>query len=191
MVFAAGIFPIGFFRYDTKMPSAKPTTARRTPRTKKTTPDTAPATLVLRQFRMVFNAVKAHFRLVEKAAGVGGAQVWALSVIKAVPGIGMNDLAQAMDVHQSTASNLVKALAERGMIVASKNGTDKRAVALRVTAAGSKVLRNAPQPFTGILPDALTSLDAKTLARLEKDLGKLITALNADERGAKILLADL
>lgn len=173
------------------MPSTKNTTAAREPRTEKVALDTAPATLVLRQFRTVFNAVKAHFRLVEKEAGVGGAQLWALSAIKAAPGIGMNDLAHAMDIHQSTASNLVKALVERGMIVASKDGPDKRAVTLRVTPDGSKVLRSAPQPFTGILPDALASLDARTLARLEKDLGKLISALEADEQGAKVPLADL
>jgi DNA-binding MarR family transcriptional regulator len=179
------------FRYHSLMPPTKTTTASRAPRAKKTAPDTAPATLVLRRFRVVFNAVKAHFRLVEKETGIGGAQVWALSVIKSHPGIGMNDLAHSMDVHQSTASNLVKALVERGMIVMSKDGTDKRAVTLRVSAAGSKVLRNAPMPFTGILPDALASLDARTLARLEKDLGKLITALEADERCANIPLADL
>lgn len=153
--------------------------------------DTVHATLVLRQFRVVFNAVKAHFRLVEKEAGVGGAQLWALSVIKASPGIGTNDLAHAMDVHQSTASNLVRALVEREMIVAAKGGADKRAVSLRVLPAGSKVLRSAPKPFTGLLPDALASLDAQTLARLETDLGKLIKVLEADERAANVPLADL
>ncbi|MGZ3235920.1 MAG: MarR family winged helix-turn-helix transcriptional regulator [Burkholderiaceae bacterium] len=172
------------------MPPTKMTAESRAPRAKKMDPDTAPSTLVLRQFRMVFNAVKAHFRLVEKKTGIGGAQVWALSVIKSNPGIGMNDLAHSMDVHQSTASNLVKSLVERGMIVVSKDGTDKRAVTLRVSAAGTKVLRGAPMPFTGILPDALASLDARTLARLEKDLGKLIQVLEADERGANIPLAD-
>ncbi|MGZ3252993.1 MAG: MarR family winged helix-turn-helix transcriptional regulator [Burkholderiaceae bacterium] len=181
------------------MPPTKKTAAvaPRAPRTslasraKKTAPETAPATLVLRRFRVVFNAVKAHFRLVEKEAGVGGAQLWALSVIKSNPGIGMNDLAHAMDVHQSTASNLVKSLVERAMIVVSKDGADKRAVTLRVSPAGSKVLRGAPQPFTGILPDALASLDPRTLARLEKDLGKLVKALEADERAANTPLADL
>ena len=41
----------------------------------------------LRRFRRVFNAVKTHFQQVEKRAGVGGAQLWALSVIGARPGI--------------------------------------------------------------------------------------------------------
>ena len=48
-----------------------------------------PAARVLRQFRQVFNAVKTHFRQVEKTVGLGGAQVWALSVIRDIPGIGI------------------------------------------------------------------------------------------------------
>jgi hypothetical protein len=42
-----------------------------------TMPDAA--TRVLRQFRQVFNAVKSHFRKVERVAGIGGEQPWAFS----------------------------------------------------------------------------------------------------------------
>lgn len=150
-----------------------------------------PAARVLRRFRLVFNAVKTHFQQVEKKAGVGGAQLWALSIIRATAGLGVNDLARAMDVHQSTASNLVKSLVDRDLVVAAKDGPDRRTVQLRVTAAGNKVLRCAPGPLTGVLPQALASLDDKTLARLDADLAKLISALDADERGANVPLGQL
>ena len=147
-----------------------------------------PAAQVLRRFRLVFNAVKTHFQQVEKQAGVGGAQLWALSIIRDRPAIGVNDLAQAMDIHQSTASNLVKALTSRELVVGSKDGADRRAVQLAILPAGSDVLRRAPGPLTGVLPQALASLDAETLARLDADLATLISALNADERAANIPL---
>jgi DNA-binding MarR family transcriptional regulator len=154
-------------------------------------PGTDPAGRVLRQFRIVFNAVKVHFRQVETAAGVGGAQVWALSVIQARPGVGVSDLGRAMDVHQSTASNLVKALIERDMVRAVKDTEDRRALGLHLTAAGEAVLRAAPAPFAGVLPDALAGLDPATLSRLERDLDALITALAADRAGGAIPLAEL
>lgn len=147
-----------------------------------------PASQVLRRFRLVFNAVKTHFQQVEKKTGIGGAQLWALSIIHAKPGLRMSDLAKAMDVHQSTASNLVRALVERELVIANKQGTDRRTVQITILPAGNQVLRKAPGPLTGVLPQALTSLDAQTLARLDADLAKLITALNADERGANIPL---
>jgi DNA-binding MarR family transcriptional regulator len=150
-----------------------------------------PAARVLRRFRLVFNAVKTHFQQVEKKAGVGGAQLWALSVIRGSPGIGVNALARSMDVHQTTASNLVKALVALNLVAAEKNGPDRRAVQLRVLAAGSRVLRKAPGPFAGVLPEALARLDSKTLERLDSDLAQLLIELHADERAAGIPLAQM
>jgi len=153
--------------------------------------DTAPALMVLRRFRIVFNAVKTHFRQIEKEAGIGGAQLWALSVVASQPDIRVNDLALAMDVHQSTASNLVKALTKLEMVAAARNGDDRRVVTLRVLPKGKKVLRIAPGPFAGVLPEALASLDARTLARLDKDLEKLVSALHVTDEAAKTPLAQL
>jgi DNA-binding MarR family transcriptional regulator len=150
-----------------------------------------PATRVLRQFRIVFNAVKTHFRQVEREAGVGGAQLWALGVIQRSPGIGVTELARELDIHQSTASNLTKAMIERGLVSAGRESMDRRTVSLRLLAAGEEVLKAAPMPFTGVLPDALSSLDPETLARLEQDLAALITALAADESGATVMMAQL
>jgi DNA-binding MarR family transcriptional regulator len=146
------------------------------------------AASVLRSFRLVFNAVKAHFREVEKKTGVAGAQIWALGVVRDTPEIGVSELARAMDVHQSTASNLVRSLVARGLVATERGESDRRLVRLQVTAAGLRVLRRAPGPVTGILPEALSVLDEKTLARLERDLGRLIEVLQVDERGAQIPL---
>jgi DNA-binding MarR family transcriptional regulator len=150
-----------------------------------------PAAQVLRRFRLVFNAVKSHFQQVERRAGIGGAQVWALSVIGAAPEIGVGGVALAMDIHQTTASNLVKTLIGLELVQAQRSGPDRRAVQLRLTAAGAHVLRKAPGPFEGVLPEALAQLDPATLARLDHDLGLLIELLKADERGAGIPLSQM
>ncbi|HEX7688461.1 MAG TPA: helix-turn-helix domain-containing protein, partial [Burkholderiaceae bacterium] len=83
--------------------------------------DDARAVRVLRQFRQVFNAVKTHFQQVEKSVGMGGAQVWALSLVRDRPGLGVRALAEAMAVHQSTASNLVRGLVERELVATTKD----------------------------------------------------------------------
>lgn len=144
-----------------------------------------PAARVLRRFRVVFNAVRTHFQQVEKTTGVGGTQLWALSVIADNPGIGVSGLADALDVHQSTASNLVRVLAGRSLVTVSRSGPDRRAVQLQLLAAGRAVLRRAPGPFSGVLSEALASLDAETLARIDDDLGLLITRLHADQDDAR------
>jgi len=153
--------------------------------------DEEAAVAVLRQFRQVFNAVKSHFQQVEKTVGMGGAQVWALSVVREQPGIGIGALAKAMSIHQSTASNLVRALVEREMVAAAKAGIDRRAVQLTLLPAGAKVLQSISGPFDGLLPGALKSLPPETLARLQEDLAQLIVAIAADEAGAAIPLSGM
>ena len=146
---------------------------------------------VLRQFRQIFNAVKTHFQQVEKKVGLGGAQLWALGVIRDQPDIGIGGLAEALNIHQSTASNLVKALVERELVIAAKNGSDRRTVSLRLLPQGARILKRSPGPFTGVLPEALAAMEHASLERLETDLAELIAVLKADERGGQIPLANL
>lgn len=151
---------------------------------------TSPAR-VLRRFRVVFNAVRAHFHAVEKQAGLGGAQVWALNVIRDHPGIGVGALARSMDIHQSTTSNLVKLLLRKELISMGKASADRRQVELQISPAGLAILSQVPGPFEGVLPGALHQLPAASLLRLDHDLGELIALLKADENAAGIPLADL
>lgn len=146
---------------------------------------------VLRRFRVVFNAVRAHFQAIEKQAGLGGAQVWALNVIRDHPGIGVGALAKSMDIHQSTTSNLVKLLLRKELVSMGKASADRRHVELQILPAGLAILSQVPGPFEGVLPGALHQLPAASLLRLDHDLGELIALLKADENAAGIPLADL
>lgn len=146
---------------------------------------------VLRRFRVVFSAVRTHFRQMEKQVGLGGAQVWALNVIKENPGIGMGGVANSMDVHQSTASNLVKTLVQKELVSLVKSSEDRRNVHLKILPAGNSLLKKTSGPFEGVLPAALGNLSIETLHRLDEDLGQLIGLLNADETAEETPLAQI
>ncbi|MBT9487380.1 MAG: MarR family transcriptional regulator [Rubrivivax sp.] len=154
-------------------------------------PDQEAPARVLQRFRQVFTAARAHYQQVEKQVGIGGAQVWALGVIASQPGLGVGSLARAMHVHQSTASNLVRALTERNLVAAAREGSDKRAVQLRLLPAGLALLAQVPGPFTGLLPQALDQLDADTLARLQADLTTLIHAMGMADDAPALPIAQL
>lgn len=149
------------------------------------------AAQVLRQFRVVFNAVRTHFQQVEKRVGIGGAQVWALHVVRERPGIGINELARRMDIHQSTASNLVRQLVKRGLVQLQKSTIDRRNVQLFVEPAGLALLQGAPGPYEGVLPEALQKLPPTTLTQLQHHLAQLVHMLQADESAGGIPLAEL
>ena len=97
-----------------------------------------------------------------------------------------------MDIQRSTASNLVKGLQERQLVTTEKSATDRRSVQLRLSPAGVAVLRKAPAPLSGVLPDALAQLDPATLRNLNLGLDKLLDVLHdVDDKAAQKPLADL
>jgi DNA-binding MarR family transcriptional regulator len=149
---------------------------------------TPEAASVLRKFRVIFNSVRRHFREIEQKAGVSGAHLWTLGVVADQPGIGVNDLAKALEVHQSTVSNLLKTLAAKKLVVAQRSEEDRRAVHLFVTAAGRKVLAKAPGPYSGVLPDALGELQPQVVKRLDRDLGTLVQVLNPEDADEFLLM---
>jgi hypothetical protein len=64
-------------------------------------------------------------------------------------------------------------------------------VQLNLLPAGARVLRNAPGPFAGLLPDALKALPPETLARLQADLDQVIVKIAADEAAAHVPLTQI
>lgn len=155
-------------------------------------PNARAATEALRQFRVIFGAVRQHFQAVEKACGVSGAQIWAMAALQHTPGMKVSELAQALSIHASTASNLLDKIEKAGLIRRERNSPDQRVVRLYLTEAGEKALEKAPQPLTGILTHALGQLPDEALTRLNQDLATLIAHMGAtDTRDAQKPLSEL
>jgi DNA-binding MarR family transcriptional regulator len=132
---------------------------------------------VLEQFRIIFRSIKRHYQSVEQRAGVSGAQLWALSQVASRPGMQVGELARALAIHQSTASNLLRGLEELALVSRVRQGADQRTVQLVTTAKGRAVLKRAPQPLIGVLQQALSELSARDLERLHRELGHLVAWL--------------
>lgn len=149
------------------------------------------AAQVLRQFRLVFGEVRHHFMEVERRVGIGGTQLWALSEIDRDPGLGVSELAQCMDIHPSTASNLVRQLLRKGLVVSDRSTEDRRNVLLRLTDTGHALLRSAPGPHEGVLPAALQQLPPDTLGQLHQHLATLLKVLQPSAAAARMPLVEL
>lgn len=132
------------------------------------------ATETLKQLRIIISAVRQHFRALEEACGVSGAQIWILSAIAETPGITVSQLGKTLSVHVSTVSNMLDKLAKAGLVERLRREDDRRVVNLHLTAEGLAVLARAPQPLTGLVPHALENLPEPALVRLNEDLALLI-----------------
>lgn len=152
----------------------------------------AEAIQALKSFRVIFRSVRQHFHEVERRCGVSGSQLWALSVVVSAPGIRVKDLAQAMAVHQSTASNLVEQLSRQSLIRRERDRIDHRIVQLFPTDAGRTVIDRAPKPLSGLLPDALARLEPARLAVLNELLAEVLEGMrDVEPEGALTPLADM
>lgn len=149
-----------------------------------TTPLSEQQAQALRAFRMIFRAVRRHYQLLEKQTGISGAQAWALSLLADQAGMTVGELAVAMSVHQSTASNLVEKLVQLGLASRRKDATDLRVTRLEASARGQRLLAGVEGPITGLLPDALARLDAARLRRLNTALDGLLESLASIEADA-------
>lgn len=146
----------------------------------------------LKKFRVIYGTVRKHSRDMERACGVGGAQVWALAVLARRPGIRVTEFARELSIHPSTASNLLDKLERAGYLRRSRCAGDHRVVELFITEAGQALLARAPQPHCGVLTHALEQLPDSLLERLIEDLEAVTERMQIrDERAATQPLTDL
>ena len=147
---------------------------------------------VLRSLRIIYGSVREHFRQVHRSCGLSGSQLWILHEIRRAEGIGVSDLAARLSIHQSTCSLLVNKLVRAKHVAKTRSKTDQRRVGLAVTRSGRQLLRRAPGPPEGILPEALAALPAATVRRLYRSLRSVISELDVtDEHAADVPLSEL
>lgn len=147
---------------------------------------------VLKKFRVIYGSVRQHFREIEQACGVTGSQLWILHEVARSPGMGVSELADRLSIHQSTGSQLVEKLVGRGLISKERSKEDQRRVGLQVTDEASRLLKNAPGPAEGVLPEALQALPESALLALDRSLMGVIGQLRMrDDKLADRPLSDL
>jgi MarR family transcriptional regulator, organic hydroperoxide resistance regulator len=143
---------------------------------------------VLAQFRVLFRSIRQHYRSVERRSGVTGAQLWVLAHVAGHPGAKVGELARALAVHPSTASNLVRRLESLGLVERRRTGSDQRTVQLHLTGKGAQALKRAPQPLIGVLQQALSQLPPGRLEALGHHLAELIGAMKVKDLRARTML---
>lgn len=147
---------------------------------------------VLRSFRTIYGSVRKHFRDVQQSCGVSGSQLWILHEVRGAEGIGVSELAARLSIHQSTCSLLVDKLVRAKLIAKTRSKTDQRRIGLSLSARGRQVLKRAPGPPEGVLPEAVAGLPAATVRTLYRCLRGVVRGLDVrDDDAAGTPLSDL
>ena len=132
---------------------------------------------IMHNLRILMRAVQDYSRWVESQCGLSSPQLWALWELFATPGMKVSQLAAALYIHQSTASNMLDKLELKGLVERRRGGPDQRIVRLHLSEAGVALLAAAPRPAQGAINAALQQLPDGSLQCLSAGLGDLVGAL--------------
>ena len=143
---------------------------------------------IIKQLRVVFRAVQAHSKTVEKSCGLSGAKLWMMWELFATPGVKVSELARTLTIHPSTCSNMLDQLEEKELVRRDRsNKVDQRAVHLYLTETGTTLLAKAPRPAQGTMSEALERLSDEYLNHLELGLSQLLEAMQYKDEKTGLL----
>lgn len=108
------------------------------------------------------------------------------------PDISISELSVRLSIHQSTCSQLVEKLADRGLVFKKRSKEDQRRVGLHLTDDASRLMKGAPGHAEGLLQEALVALPIGTIQALDSALEELIEQLQVkDNRLAEKPLSEM
>jgi DNA-binding MarR family transcriptional regulator len=119
----------------------------------------------------------------DEAVGLSAARLSALSVIVFGGPVRISALARAEQVQTPTMTPIVAALERDGLITREVDPSDARAVILRATARGAKLMAEGRRLRVANLAEALRPLGAAERATLREAAAILQGALSAQPRG--------
>jgi MarR family transcriptional regulator, lower aerobic nicotinate degradation pathway regulator len=127
--------------------------------------------------RRIVRALGISARTAERSAGVTGAQLLVLQLLRDGPARSLNELAEHTFTHQSTVSVIVHRLVTRGLVTRRRSSEDARRLVLTLTRAGRVALRRAPPPAQVKLIGALEALPTATRRALAQTLETIVASM--------------
>ena len=135
---------------------------------------------VIVALRRITRSVDIHSDFMQRHFGLTGPQLTILRVIKRLQPISAGKLARTANFNPGTLTGIFDRLEANGFISRKRHAPDRRTVILRLTAAGNRVLAQAPFLLRRHFLEALGAMPADEQAAL----------LNAVERLAHLMEAD-
>jgi len=108
-----------------------------------------------------------RLRVVDRASGIGPAQLSALSVLVFGGPRSIGDLAAAEQVRPPTMSRIVAGL-ERAKLVRRRAGRDKRSTQIAATKEGTRILMEGRRRRVEVLANGLRTLNPTELQKLDE-----------------------
>ena len=140
--------------------------------------------------RRVVRALEIYSRDVQQRFGLTGPQLWAVKTQQRAGALPVSGLADALAVHQTSASILVARLEQRGLVRRARSPADRRVVLLSLTAAGERLAARAPEAAQGRLLHGLRRLRPSEVRSLRRAVDRIVALMEAEDVRATFFFAE-
>lgn len=140
--------------------------------------------------RRVVQALTSSARTSAHADAPSGAQIFLLRQLVAAPGLSVGELAERALARQSTVSEAVSRLVERGLVAREPSPTDARRVALTATAAGRRMAACTADTVQERLVAGLAAMPDARRAELATLLEEWLVAAGLVDEAAPVLFLE-
>ncbi len=133
------------------------------------------------RLRPVLLRLSRELRRETEALGVTSRQVTLLWLVREHPGLTLGELAALERISAPSLSGHVDRLEHAGLLERARSDEDRRRVALRLTPAGSRLLRRVRTRRTTWLAQRLGTLDSGQIEAIERAIDPLMALLEDGE----------
>jgi DNA-binding MarR family transcriptional regulator len=141
-------------------------------------------------FRRIVRALRVSAQRTQRRVGVSAAQLFVLAQLEPERELSLGELADRTLTDRTSVAAVIERLVAGGLVVREWSTDDLRRAAVRITPAGRRLLRRAPEAPTTKLIAALESLPAETLEMLGEGLTELTGAMGLSADPARLLFDD-
>ena len=139
------------------------------------------AARVMDSLRRLVHALHVATRGSERSVGLSSAQLFVLRQIALAPGQSMSEIGVRTRTTQSSVSEVVGRLVQRGLVARRPAATDRRRAELTITPDGEAILARAPETIQERLLAGFARLDAPERRALAATMEAWIAASGLDE----------
>jgi DNA-binding MarR family transcriptional regulator len=138
---------------------------------------------VIIALRRITRAVDIHSDFLQRNFGLTGPQLTILRVINRLQPVSAGELARSANFNRGTLSGILDRMEANGFVSRNRYSPDRRSVILKLTAAGRRVLAEAPYLLRDRFLYELNRMAASEQAALLKTLEQTASLMEADSPG--------
>src|SRR5258708_6526989 len=138
---------------------------------------------VIIALRRITRAVDIHSDYMQRNFGLTGPQLTILRVINRLQPVSAGELAKSANFNRGTLTGILDRLEANGFVSRNRLAADRRSVILKLTAAGKRVLDEAPFLLRDSFLEELNQMSAAEQTNLLHTLEKTASLMEADSPG--------